>query len=186
MKDRMLKERCLRLKLILSDVDGVMTDGSIFVLPGGEEARIFNVRDGYGIVLAHAAGIETGIITGRASATVTERARNLGMSVVKQGSLEKSRMFEEILAEKNLEPQEVAYVGDDYPDLPLFERVGLSAAPQDAPMELRQAAFMVLERPGGRGALREFIESILRAREAFEHKPVEKVSEMLHQLSSSS
>ncbi len=165
MKDRMLKERCLRLKLILSDVDGVMTDGSIFVLPSGDEARVFNVRDGYGIVLAHAAGLETGIITGRASATVTERARALGMSVVKQGSMDKSRMLDEILTEKSLEPHEVAYVGDDYPDLPVMNRVGLSAAPQDAPTELKQAAFMVLDRPGGRGALREFIESILRARE---------------------
>ena len=165
MKDRMLKERCLRLKLILSDVDGVMTDGSIFMLPGGDEARVFNVRDGYGIVLAHAAGIETGIITGRSSAAVTTRAQALGMSVVKQGSMEKSRMLDEVLALKSLEPQEVAYVGDDYPDLPVMRRVGLSAAPQDAPMEVKQAAFMILDRPGGRGALREFIEAILRARE---------------------
>lgn len=166
MKDRLLKERCLRLKLILTDVDGVMTDGSIFILPSGEEARVFNVKDGYGVVLAHAAGIETGIITGRASTTVTERARTLGMSVVKQGSLDKIRLFEEILAEKSLSPEEVAYIGDDYPDLPILQRVGLSATPADAPMALKEAAFMIMENPGGRGALREFIESILRAREA--------------------
>lgn len=166
MKDRLLKERCLRLKLILTDVDGVMTDGSIFILPSGEEARVFNVKDGYGVVLAHAAGIETGIITGRASTTVTERARTLGMSVVKQGSLDKIRLFEEILAEKSLSPEEVAYIGDDYPDLPILQRVGLSATPADAPMALKEAAFMIMENQGGRGALREFIESILRAREA--------------------
>jgi 3-deoxy-D-manno-octulosonate 8-phosphate phosphatase (KDO 8-P phosphatase) len=166
MKDRLLKERCLRLKLILTDVDGVMTDGSIFVLPGGEEARVFNVKDGYGIVLAHAAGMETGIITGRASSTVTERARTLGMSVVKQGSLDKVRLFEEILSEKALAAHEVAYIGDDYPDLPILQRVGLSGAPADAPMAIREAAFMIMENRGGRGALREFIESILRAREA--------------------
>jgi len=165
MKDRLLKERCLRLKLILTDVDGVMTDGSIFMLPDGEEARVFNVRDGYGIVLAHAAGLETGIITGRASNTVTQRARSLGMSVVKQGSMDKSRAFDEILAEKSLQAHEVAYIGDDYPDLPVLQRVGLSAVPQDAPMALKEAAFMILDQPGGRGALREFIESILRARE---------------------
>jgi len=166
MKDRLLKERCLRLKLILTDVDGVMTDGSIFILPGGEEARVFNVKDGYGVILAHAAGIETGIITGRASSTVTERARTLGMSVVKQGSLDKVRLFEEILADKSLSPEEVAYIGDDYPDLPILQRVGLSATPADAPMALKEAAFMIMENAGGRGALREFIESILRAREA--------------------
>lgn len=165
MKDRMLKERCLRLKLVLTDVDGVMTDGSIFIMPTGEEARVFNVKDGYGIVLAHAAGLETGIITGRASNAVMERARTLGMSVVKQGSLDKVRLFEEILSEKSLAPHEVAYIGDDYPDLPVLQRVGLSATPADAPMALKEAAFMIMENSGGRGALREFIESILRARE---------------------
>lgn len=165
MKDRLLKERCERLKLILTDVDGVMTDGSIFVLPDGGEARVFNVRDGYGIVMAHAAGIETGIITGRASETVLARARTLGMAVVKQGSLDKSAMLDEILAEKDLAAHEVAYIGDDYPDLPVISRVGLSAAPADAPLALKEAAFMVLDRPGGRGALREFIEAILISRE---------------------
>ncbi len=164
MKDRLLKERCLRLKLILTDVDGVMTDGSIFIMPDGEEARVFNVRDGYGIVLAHAAGLETGIITGRLSNPVTQRAKTLGMSVVK-GSMDKAQVFDEILAEKSLQAHEVAYIGDDYPDLPVLLRVGLSAVPQDAPMELKEAAFMILDKPGGRGALREFIESILRARE---------------------
>jgi 3-deoxy-D-manno-octulosonate 8-phosphate phosphatase (KDO 8-P phosphatase) len=164
MKDRKLKERCLRLKLILSDVDGVMTDGSIFIMPDGEEARVFNVRDGYGIVMAHAAGIETGIITGRISNVVSTRAAALGMSVVK-GSMDKAKAFEEILAEKSLQPHEVAYIGDDYPDLPVIERAGLSAVPQDAPLALKEAAFMILENRGGRGALREFIESILRARE---------------------
>jgi 3-deoxy-D-manno-octulosonate 8-phosphate phosphatase (KDO 8-P phosphatase) len=164
MKDRMLKERCLRLKLILSDVDGVMTDGSIFIMPDGQEARVFNVKDGYGIVMAHAAGIETGIITGRLSTVVTQRAATLGMSVVK-GSMDKASAFEEILAEKGLQPHEVAYIGDDYPDLPVIQRAGLSAVPQDAPMALKEAAFMILENRGGRGALREFIESILRARE---------------------
>jgi len=166
MKDRLLMERCLRLKLILTDVDGVMTDGSIFIMPDGEEARVFNVKDGYGIVMAHAAGIETGIITGRASNAVIHRAKTLGMSVVKQGSLDKVRLFEEILSEKSLQAHEVAYIGDDYPDLSVLQRVGLSAVPADAPMALKEAAFMVLENQGGRGALREFIESILRAREA--------------------
>jgi len=166
MKDRLLKERCLRLRLILTDVDGVMTDGSIFIMPTGEEARVFNVKDGYGIVLAHAAGLETGIITGRASNAVTERARTLGMSVLKQGSLDKLRLFEEILSEKSLAPHEVAYIGDDYPDLPVLQRVGLSATPADAPLALKEAAFMIMENTDGRGALREFIESILRAREA--------------------
>ena len=163
MKDRLLMERCLRLKLILTDVDGVMTDGSIFIMPDGEEARVFNVKDGYGIVMAHAAGIETGIITGRLSNAVAHRAKVLGMREVK-GTMVKARVLEEILAEKSLQAHEVAYIGDDYPDLPVLQRVGLSAVPADAPMALKEAAFMVLENQGGRGALREFIESVLRAR----------------------
>ena len=166
MKDQRLKERCLRLKLILSDVDGVMTDGTIFIMPSGEEARVFNVRDGYGVIMAHAAGLETGIITGRSSPSVTERAKSLGMSVVKQGSLDKIRLFEEVLAEKSLAPHEVAYIGDDYPDLPILQQAGLSATPADAPLALKEAAFMIMESAGGRGAVREFIETILRAREA--------------------
>jgi 3-deoxy-D-manno-octulosonate 8-phosphate phosphatase (KDO 8-P phosphatase) len=166
MKDRLLKERCLRLKLILTDVDGVMTDGAIFVLPNGDEARVFNVRDGYGVILAHAAGLETGIITGRASNTVIERAKALGMSVVKQGSMDKTRAFEEILAERKLEPHEVAYIGDDFPDLPVLQKAGLSATPADAPIAIKNSVYMVLQNPGGRGALREFIDAILQARGA--------------------
>lgn len=165
MKDRLLKERCLRLKLILTDVDGVMTDGSVFILPNGEEARVFNVRDGFGIIMAHAAGIETGIITGRAHETVTQRARSLKIAVVKQGRLDKLSAFNEILGEKNLQAHEVAYIGDDYADLPVIQRAGLSAAPADAVNPVKEAAFMILQQPGGRGALREFIEAILISRE---------------------
>lgn len=166
MKDRHFAERCHRIKLILSDVDGVMTDGSIFILPDGSEARVFNVKDGFGIVLAHAAGLKTGILTGRSSPTVTARAQALGMSVVKQDALDKSKAFDEILSELSLEPHEVAYIGDDFPDLPVLQRVGLSGVPADSPMELKETAFLLLQAKGGAGALREFIEAILRAREA--------------------
>lgn len=164
MKDRMLAARCERLKLVLTDVDGVMTDGSIFVLPGGEEARVFSVKDGFGILLAHAAGLRTGIVTGRSSSLILARAQTLGMAVVKQDALDKEKAFDEILRDLGLEEREVAYVGDDYLDLPVLRRVGLSAVPADAPMELKESAFMVLQTPGGRGALREFIDAIVRAR----------------------
>jgi 3-deoxy-D-manno-octulosonate 8-phosphate phosphatase (KDO 8-P phosphatase) len=162
----MFAARCERLKLILTDVDGVMTDGSIFVMPDGGEARVFNVKDGFGIVLAHAAGLRTGILTGRSSPTVSARAAALGMSVVRQDALDKARAFDGILRDLGLSDHEVAYVGDDYLDLPVLRRAGLSAVPADAPMELKESAFMILQNTGGRGALREFIDSILRARGA--------------------
>lgn len=160
----MLAARCERLRLILTDVDGVMTDGSIFVLPNGEEARVFNVKDGLGVVLAHAAGLRTGILSGRSSPAVAARAATLGMAFARQGSLDKGAEFDEILREYGLAEHEVAYIGDDFLDLPVLRRAGLSAVPADAPMELKEAAFMILQNAGGRGALREFIEAILRAR----------------------
>jgi len=124
----------------------------------------FHVRDGLGIALAHAAGLRTGLISGRASEVVARRAAELGMSVVRQGVSDKRAVLEEILATEGLEGHEVAYVGDDLNDLALMAAVGLTAAPRDAAFEVRTEAFMVLEAEGGRGCLREFIEAILRAR----------------------
>jgi len=156
--------RCRRLKLVLSDVDGVMTDGRILLLPGGEEAKAFHVRDGLGLVLCREAGLKTGLISGRSSAEVARRAAELRMDVVRQGVRDKVACFEEVLAEMQLDRSEVAYIGDDYNDLGLLRRVGLPAAPADAPVEIRRAAAFVTERRSGEGCLRELIEAILRAR----------------------
>jgi 3-deoxy-D-manno-octulosonate 8-phosphate phosphatase (KDO 8-P phosphatase) len=164
MKDDRLALRCRALKLLLADVDGVMTDGTVLLLPDGGEAKAFHIRDGLGIVLAHAAGLKTGLLSGRASEVVSRRAQELGMAVVKQGARDKRAVLEEILASEGLEAHEVAYIGDDLNDLPVMSAVGLSAAPRDAAFEVRAEAFMVLETEGGRGCLREFIEAILRAR----------------------
>jgi 3-deoxy-D-manno-octulosonate 8-phosphate phosphatase (KDO 8-P phosphatase) len=164
LKDELLAARCRALKLVLTDVDGVMSDGTVWLFPDGGEARAFNVRDGLGIVLAHQAGLRTGLISGRRSEIITRRAGDLGMSVVRQGVSDKLACFREILAEQALAPPQVAYIGDDLNDLALLQEVGLSAAPADAPFEVRSAAFMVTETAGGRGCLREFIEAILRAR----------------------
>jgi len=152
------------LKLVLTDVDGVMTDGRILLLPGGAEAKSFHVRDGLGLVLARRAGLKTGLISGRTSEEVARRAAELGMDVVRQGIRDKVACFVEVMAELDLEAREVAYIGDDLNDLPLLKAVGLAAAPADAPFEVRDAAFMVTERKGGEGCLREFLEAILRAR----------------------
>ena len=164
MKDEALATRCRALKLLLADVDGVMTDGTVLLLPDGGEARAFNVRDGLGVVLAQRAGLRTGVVTGRSSEAVSRRAAELGMSVVRQGVRDKGAALREILAEQGLRAEEVAYIGDDVNDLPILTEVGLSAAPADAPLEVRLQVFMVTEASGGRGCLREFIEAVLRAR----------------------
>lgn len=168
MKDARLAERCRALKLVLTDVDGVMTDGTVLLLPDGRDAKAFHIRDGLGIVMAHAAGLKTGLLSGRASESVGRRAAELGMAVVRQGERDKGRALRAILAEQGLLAHEVAYVGDDINDLPVLTEVGLSAAPADAAFEVRSQAFMVLSAAGGRGCLREFIEAILRARGDFE------------------
>jgi 3-deoxy-D-manno-octulosonate 8-phosphate phosphatase (KDO 8-P phosphatase) len=168
MKDEALAQRCRALKLVLSDVDGVMTDGTLLILPDGAEAKAFHIRDGLGVVLAHQAGLRTGLLSGRASDSVARRAAELGMAVVRQGVRDKGRALLEIVAELGITPREVAYVGDDINDLPVFAEVALSAAPADAPLEVRSQAFMALQTPGGRGCLREFIEAILRARGEWE------------------
>jgi 3-deoxy-D-manno-octulosonate 8-phosphate phosphatase (KDO 8-P phosphatase) len=164
MKDEALAARCRRLRLVLTDVDGVLTDGTILLLPDGQEAKSFHIRDGLGIVLAHQAGLRTGLLSGRRSPVVERRAQELGMAVVRQGVSDKGAALREILAAEGLASHEVAYMGDDVNDLPVIGEVGLSAAPADAPLEVRAQAFMVTEARGGQGCLREFLEAILRAR----------------------
>jgi 3-deoxy-D-manno-octulosonate 8-phosphate phosphatase (KDO 8-P phosphatase) len=163
-KDELLARRCRALKLLLIDVDGVMTDGTVLLFPDGREAKSFHIRDGLGIVLAHAAGLKTGLLSGRASEVVARRAQELGMAIVRQGVKDKGAALGEILAAEKLEGHEVAYIGDDLNDLPVIGAVGLSAAPRDAAFEVRSEAFMVLEARGGEGCLREFVEAILKAR----------------------
>ncbi|HXB57557.1 MAG TPA: HAD-IIIA family hydrolase [Vicinamibacteria bacterium] len=162
--DEALAQRCRALKLILTDVDGVMTDGTVLLLPDGQEAKSFHIRDGLAIVMARRAGLLTGLLSGRVSEAVARRAAELEMAVVRQGISNKGAALREILAEQGLTAQEVAYIGDDLNDLPVMNAVALSAAPADAPFEVRAQAFMIMEARGGGGCLREFVEAILRAR----------------------
>src|SRR5512147_686812 len=168
MKDEALAARCRMLKLLLSDVDGVMTDGTVLLLPDGGEAKAFHIRDGLALVMARRAGLRTGLLSGRASPVVEQRAAELGMAVVRQGARDKAAAFREILAEQGLASHEVAYMGDDVNDLAVLREAGLSAAPADAPLEVRLEAFMVTEARGGQGCLREFVEAVLRARGEWE------------------
>ena len=158
-----VERRAKRIRLLLLDCDGVLTDGRLMLLPDGDEQKTFHARDGHGITLFHRAGLKTGIISGRSANVVERRARELGMAYVRQNALNKIKAFEELLTEANLTPTECAYVGDDVVDIPIMQRVELAAAVADATEETRQAAHYVTTHKGGRGAVREVIELILKA-----------------------
>ena len=164
MKDEAFAERCRRLRLVLSDVDGVLTDGRVWLLPSGEELKAFHIRDGLGIVMAQKAGLRVGLLSGRSSPAVDARARELGLAVVRQGVSDKVAALRELLAAEGLSATEVAFMGDDVNDLGVMAEGVLSAAPADAPFEVRAQAFMITQAAGGKGCFREFLEAILRAR----------------------
>ncbi|MDE3156823.1 MAG: hypothetical protein KGN76_17115 [Acidobacteriota bacterium] len=155
--------RARRIRLLLFDVDGVLTDGTILLSPDGTEAKRFNIRDGTGIVWAQRAGLRTGVLSGRASQATVHRARQLGMPIIYQGVSDKLEAFGQILAEEGLDAAEVAYMADDLLDLPVLGRVGLSAAPANAAPDVRARVDWVSEAPGGAGAARQFIEAVLQA-----------------------
>jgi 3-deoxy-D-manno-octulosonate 8-phosphate phosphatase (KDO 8-P phosphatase) len=156
-------ERAKGIKLLLLDVDGVLTDGSIIYTPDGKESKAFSTRDGLGLRLVQKAGLQVGLITARTSEVVQRRAENLGISLVYQGAGEKLVVFQRILAEQGLQPAQVAYVGDDWLDLPLLTRVGLAVAVADGAAEVREVAHYVTELPGGRGAVREVCDLLVEA-----------------------
>jgi len=151
-----------RIKLLLLDVDGVMTDGRIIYLNDGGEAKAFDVKDGHGLKLIQRAGIQVGIITGRQSDIVGRRAAELGIEQVYQGAKDKMQPFMEILEKLDLEPSEVAYVGDDLVDLPVMRLVGFSATVADASDDIKPYVDLVTSRPGGRGAVREVCDFLLK------------------------
>lgn len=157
-----LVESCRRVKLLLSDVDGVMTDGGVMFDSEGRESKTFNIQDGLGIRLWQRAGGEFGVVTGRESAVVAQRCAELGVEIVHQGVAVKAPVIERIAADRGLHLNEVAYLGDDLPDLAPIRAVGLGVAVADAAEEARAAADYVTSRPGGRGAVRELVELILK------------------------
>jgi len=158
-----IERRAARIKLLLMDCDGVLTDGRIELVGEKEEQKFFHTRDGHGLVLLHRAGLSSGIISGRTSSAVSRRARELGVTYLRQASLDKIKDFEELLKEAELEESEVAFIGDDVVDIPLMERSELAVAVADATRETRQAAHYVTQLPGGYGAVREVTEIILKA-----------------------
>ncbi len=166
-------ERIKRIKLLICDVDGVLTDGRIIYANDGAELKAFDVKDGHGVKLLMRTGVDVAIVTARSSNVVEIRAQDLGIETVYQGVKDKSTALESILRATNLDAAELAYIGDDLVDLPVMRRVGFSATVADAVREVREAADYVAMRPGGRGAVREVCELVMRVQNSWD-KVVER------------
>lgn len=151
-----------KIKFVLLDVDGVLTDGRVGLLPDGGEIKYFSIYDGLAIRMAQRVGLEVGFISGRRSREVVVRGKELGVEVIIQGSTDKVKDVERLLEEKGLNLEEIAYVGDDLPDIPLLRRVGFSAAPRNAAEPVKYHVHYVTRNTGGDGAVREVIDLLLK------------------------
>jgi 3-deoxy-D-manno-octulosonate 8-phosphate phosphatase (KDO 8-P phosphatase) len=158
-----VQRKAAKIKLLLLDVDGVLTDGGIIIDDRGVESKRFHVRDGQGIILLIHSGIKVGLLTGRYSNIVRRRAKELGVAIVHQGVADKVEIYERIRRKNKLRDEQIAYVGDDILDLPVLERVGLAIAVKDGWPGLRLEVDYVTETKGGMGAVREVAELVLKA-----------------------
>jgi 3-deoxy-D-manno-octulosonate 8-phosphate phosphatase (KDO 8-P phosphatase) len=158
-----LEEKARQIRLLVVDVDGVMTDGRVIFADSGEEVKAFDVKDGHGIKLLMRGGVDVAILTGRESRVVLHRARDLGIDMVYQGAKEKLPVLDRILREKGLGYGEACYIGDDLIDLPILRRVGFSITVEDGHEDIKGSVDYVTRMPGGRGAVREVCELILKA-----------------------
>lgn len=161
-------EKLKKIKLLIMDVDGVMTDGRIIMDDAGHETKNFNVRDGHGIKLLQRYGIPVALLTGRQSKVVTHRARDLEIKEVHQKVFNKKEVFEKILKKHKLSPDEAAFIGDDIVDIPVLKRVGFSVAVADADDMVKKSVHYVAKNKGGQGAVREVCEMILQAQGKWE------------------
>ncbi|GHT47685.1 haloacid dehalogenase [Planctomycetales bacterium] len=164
-----LEKKAAPIRLILSDVDGVMTDGTIELDYEGRESKRFSTLDGYGIKLWREAGYEIGLITGRDCACVAHRAKDMHIEIVRAGTFAKWEAVIDIAEEKKLSLEEIAFIGDDYPDLAPIRAVGLGVTVPHAPQELKNAAEYITQRPGGFGAVRDLIDQILFIKNRCDH-----------------
>jgi 3-deoxy-D-manno-octulosonate 8-phosphate phosphatase (KDO 8-P phosphatase) len=159
--------RAARVRLLLMDVDGVLTDGSYWNVPDGKgglaEIKTFDSQDGLALQWLRRLGLKAGLISGRVSVATDERARSAGFEFVYQGHLEKIPILDEILEKSGLDPRQLGYVGDDYTDVVIMHRVGFAVATANAKPEVKAEAHYVTEAPGGRGAIREVVEVLLKA-----------------------
>lgn len=160
-----ITERARRIRLLILDCDGVLTDGRIIMLPGGDETKSFDVKDGHAMVMAQRAGLPIAIISGRKASVVQARAKELGVAHLYEMAWVKTEPYEAILMKEGLVDEQVCYVGDDVVDIPLLRRAGLAIAVGDAAEEAKQHSHFVTSRSGGQGAVREVIEMILKAQD---------------------
>ncbi len=164
----MTTSRLQKIRLLLLDVDGVLTDGSIIYTDNQTETKVFHARDGLGIKMLHQGGIKTGIITGRSSPALLRRCRELGFDMVFDGIQDKLEVLDQIVSDTGYNTNEIAFIGDDLPDLPLLKKVGLAIAVADANRLVCQHADIITVTGGGRGAVREVCEMILKAQGIWE------------------
>ena len=163
-----LKYRASKVKAVVFDVDGVLTDASLTFDEDGKEYKTFNAKDGQGIVMLNRTGFVTAIITARQNGTVRHRFNNLGMTKLYEGCKNKIVALREFMAEYNLEPEQIAYMGDDLPDICVLKKVGMPCCPQDAVAEVKEHALLVASKNGGRGAVREMCDFVLKATGKYE------------------
>jgi 3-deoxy-D-manno-octulosonate 8-phosphate phosphatase (KDO 8-P phosphatase) len=163
-----IQAKAALVKLLLFDVDGVLTDGKILMHPDGTESKQFDIKDGTGLVWAQRAGLKVGLLSARSSAATAQRAAQLGITIVHQGVPSKIRAYDAILRQHGLTDADVAYMGDDVLDLPVITRAGLSASPSDAVEEVRTRVDYVSRASGGAGAARELVELVLKSQDRWE------------------
>ena len=156
------KEKLNNIKTVILDVDGVLTDGNLILLPTGEMVRSMNTRDGYAMQLAVKKGIRIAVITGGKDQAVVDRLKYLGLTDIYVGAHDKVDAFQDLVFSYGLDPDEIAYMGDDYPDLAVMSLVGLSTCPNDACMDVRKAAEYISPENGGKGCVRDLLEQILK------------------------
>jgi 3-deoxy-D-manno-octulosonate 8-phosphate phosphatase (KDO 8-P phosphatase) len=157
------RARAKRVKMILMDVDGTLTDGRLSVLPDGEEIKSYNVKDGLGVLLAQLVDIKLGIITGKRSEGLVKRAERLKIAELHQGAIDKKPVFDDILRRHGLAPEEIAYIGDDFGDLEIMAACGFAAAVGDAHKAVKKQAHYICRLNGGQGAFRELVDFIIDA-----------------------
>jgi 3-deoxy-D-manno-octulosonate 8-phosphate phosphatase (KDO 8-P phosphatase) len=165
-----VSRRARQVRLALFDVDGVMTDGRLFISESGESFKAFNILDGLGLKLLKSSGVSTGILTGRSSASVKARASELEIDHLIQGAEDKLGAFSRLRTQLGLEESEVCYMGDDLPDLPVLRRCGLAIVPPNAVQQLREQAHFVTRTSAGHGAVREACELIMQAQGTWESR----------------
>lgn len=163
-----IMDKAAAIRLVIFDVDGVLTDGSLFIGDDGQEYKAFNSRDGHGMKMLQASGVDIGIITGRTSQVVKYRMDSLGIKHVYQGQLDKLPAFEELIQQLGLSPEQVAYVGDDVVDLPILVRAGLAIAVQDAHPLVKQHSHWITPNCGGRAAARDVCELIMQSQDTLQ------------------